>query len=465
MNIKNIIKEELENFDWIRDVQPNTPFDEIKSGSKYYITNITQYFLDALHNCDEYYESPDIFINMPVTVDQIYNLSRKEVDCGICDDGDWWKRYSEIDCNEEPSVALKIVNRENDFTFWVTDDMLSLSPTPIEKDIKINEETGIEWIKDIEPETDLGVGALWYKYDGFTSHNTPYISKLLDKSGTFSDIKFEGDKVYMVTDGWCDFSDSFTDSDRGGYGYINRYLAENLFCDEEDWWDDYHGLIYDWVELVWSLVVEDNEIYQYIINFINEHLIGDQMRLDGKETILSKEHINSWIGDSDVLGMMIDKLDVFEDLKINLTWAYESAYNAAARDNVWEAASGAIKDVFGKGEWESYQHTTNGVDTTKHLLKFDVTHLFWDVLGEVFEECYEYCKRYYDENPSDDLEQFMEYCDECADIPSDYSYPDFLRFYQQYQSELDEFWSPGFDEYPDDDKVREYFKEDVYSRM
>jgi hypothetical protein len=288
----------------------------------------------------------------------------------------------------------------------------------------------------------------------------------------FSDISYEGGKYILKVDSWFDFSDLFLDV-HSDYNSIGRDLAKRILSDE-DYWEPYasHDLVYDWSDQVWSMVTGDKELYNYVVKWIGDNLVGDEMHFDRKETTLTKENVLEWSADSDVLGQEIDELDVFEDLKLNLTWAYGSAYNTATRDNIYNSVIGVIRDDFGKGEWESKTFNINGEDKTRHQLRFDVTDLLEDSVTEYISDCWSNCRRWWDpkeqhsgylEDQSEE-EGFEEYCDECRDTPFN-EYSTFLYFYKEYLDDTDGLYYPSYDEYPDDEPLTKYFIEDVYARI
>jgi hypothetical protein len=334
----------------------------------------------------------------------------------------------------------------------------------------IREEIGdddFQWIKDIEIDTYLTPAQIVNRYDSFPS---AVVGPMIHQA--FDDLYYEGGKYILKVDSWCDFAQLFKDTDSDN-GYMGKYLAEKVLCDE-DYWEPYdsHDLVYDWFDQVWSMVARNKELYTYVVEWIGDTLVGDEMRFEGKETTLTKENVLEWSADSDVLGQEIDELDVFEDLKINLTWAYGSAYNVAIRDEIYNSAIGAIMDIFGKGGWESEKITmTNNQEKTIHKLAFDVTGLVNDALVGVMEDCWAGCRRYwspddehYDENGLSKEEVFEDYCYQCVDYPfNEFSY--FIDFLEYYLDDRSYLLNPRFDEYADESKIYPYFVEDAYYRF
>jgi hypothetical protein len=264
----------------------------------------------------------------------------------------------------------------------------------------------------------------------------------------FTDIQVKGGKYYMEVGSWEVFSMMFKDCN-GGYNYMCRHLAQQILNQEDDYWEPYYDITQDWYDEVWTLV--NKKTYDAVIEHIKEKYVGDSqsgymmIELDGEEMELTEELLDSWVGDSDVLGKIINDVDEFSDIKTSLEHSYESAYNTAARDNIWKAAKGAITDLFGEGEWESYEVQKMGGKTTRHQLLFDVSDIFWDVI-----ESY-----------------FTGYCDLDYDRDCEFEYNDFFETVRDLMHE--ELWNeelnPRFDEYPDDDDIYAYFNEEAPDRL
>ena len=338
----------------------------------------------------------------------------------------------------------------------------------INKDKNLNEsqEDDFAWVRDIEVDTDLTPAQIKIRYDAFP------LEVVGPNMPRFRDIHWEGKKLILYVDHWEDFAELFVDNDSSQYGYMTKWLAEKVLA-EDDYWEPHYDVVYDWMGQVWDIVTDNKGVYDRIVNYIQERYIGDSMSgnmtitLDGEEVELTQELFDSWVGDSNVLGEIINDVEEFNDLKNELTWAYDNAYNVATRDNVWKAAYGSLKDLFGEGEWTSFQ---NARGQTRHMLKFDVTDLVMDSVEKEIDNCLEDCKRYfdperhvYDEHESES-EAFEEFCTECHDFPFT-EYGDFISFYRNYLYEWDELLNPRFDEYPDDKDIAEYFVEDVYGRI
>lgn len=336
-----------------------------------------------------------------------------------------------------------------------------------------------DWIRDIEVETDLTPAQIKMKYGAFPKE---VVIKYI--TSNFIDLHLEGGKIILRVSGWSEFADLFEDHD-GGYGYVNRYLAKAVLA-EDDYWEPYYDLIDNWVNDVWDIVTDNEELLNYIKNHIKKNFVipneynPNQLGLFTGETpeqkdvykingrALDEDFFNEIITDDEYLGTLIDDEPIFDDLKRQLAWAYTSCYNDVTRNNVWESVHGAITDLFGKSEWEPFK---NSRGHTEHMLKFDVTDLVLNTVEEEIDYCLDGCKNWfnperdYDEDEFDsEDEAFMSFCEECEITPfDDYGY--FLDFYAYFLSERNDELSPRYSEWPDSDKVAECFPEDVYSRF
>jgi hypothetical protein len=327
-----------------------------------------------------------------------------------------------------------------------------------------------EWMGEIQPETDLEPGQLWLRYDGINQHNAPFFaSEIVPR---FSDLELDGDSVILYVNSLCYFTELFDDNDSSRYTYVNKSLAEAIFC-KEDYFEPYYDVVYDWQNQVWDLVGDDPEIYQHIVNHIKEgDYTGQELHtLDEFDDPDNEGFRLDMLDDIDLMGELIETDDLFSDLKMELTWAYESSYNVAASDNIYNSAKGVITDMFGEGEWESYQVQKMDGPVTRHRLKFDVTNLFFDYVDDYFRECFDGCRNYFDpsryeygdseDEYSNEEEAFEEYCEECWEP----QHGDFIDMVREVMYENSDLFNPSFDEYPSDNQIIGYFKEDLYQRI
>ncbi len=325
-----------------------------------------------------------------------------------------------------------------------------------------------DWVRNIEVDTDLTPAQLYNRInnlpDGIVG---PYVEK------EFADIKYENGRYYLLVDDFCDFKEWFSDRENGSQGfYMNQWVFTQAFCGEDDFFEPYSDVVYDWIEQVWELVEGNKELYNYVVDYITENLVGNEMRLDDEEKILTLEDVLTWSADSDVLGLVINELDVFENLKWELKFSYENAYNTFVVDNMYKVSKDAITDVVGNGERKDVElynpYSQSNYNANK--LVFDVTSILPDYLYESIEYCVDRCKPYW--NPEDydfeegetEEEAFEHFCDECMNHPFD-DHGSFFSFMKEILEENEDLLNPSVDENPSNDEIKDYFIENVYGKF
>ena len=321
-----------------------------------------------------------------------------------------------------------------------------------------------DWIRDIQVDTDLTPAQVYNRYGNITFDvSGQYIAS------QFNDLALEGDKIYLYASGWEDFVNLFEDCD-GGYGYMCRGLAK-LVLSEDDYWESYYDVIGNWENDVWSIVESNPDMLDYVVKHLRETYVGNaEVEYDEEEVTLSDELLDELVKTNrSTLGQIINESGDLEELKRELSWSYENGYNNSARNNIWESAYEAIKDLVGEGDWITIQNN-RGDNVSK--IKFNVTDLVIDSVKGEIERCFDDCNRYWDEerhyDPIDtefnSLEEaYEDYC-QCNDKPfEEHSY--FLDFLSSHLYETSEQLNPRYDEYPDSDEIAEYMKEDIYGRF
>jgi hypothetical protein len=424
---------ELDDIDWMRgDIE--TPLKDFKDLG-YELTDIVGFNVRLSENSRFYNDGDD---DNPIEEVGIINEISPFYGDGLPIQVKWPGQYRGSFTNSYSWDDLIVVNQGNKLN-------------------ESEEDPDWGWAKEIEVQTDLTPAQIYNRYQTLPVEVVgPYIA------GQFSDVVYEGGRLYLETSDWCDFVDLFEDRD-SGYGYMSRYLAKAVLCDG-DYWEPYStsDLVNDWVDDVWDLVTDDPKLLEYIKKHIKENgFIGQP--LDSEE-ILTEEMLN----DNNLLGNLIDEEDMFHDLKMELKWAYGSAYNQAASNNVYEAATDAIIDIFGKFEWVQKKNR-RGVDI--HVFKFDATDVILESLSNEISNCWSICRgyfdlsRHYDSAEHESEEQaFEEYCEECIDKPFD-DWGSFIDFYSKYLYDRNDELYPRYNEYPDNSDLKEYFREDVYGRI
>lgn len=352
----------------------------------------------------------------------------------------------------------------------------------IRRILKENEEDSeFSWVDDIIKDYDysnLAPGQLWYRAN-YGPVKTLRKNIMKDMASNFNDIEVSGDRIILIAeDGFCDFKEFFTDRENVvQYGRVNSWLVEKMFCNDDDYWEPYSDTYSDWDGDIWEdMVIPNKKLYEYILNQFKKeyvvpnnfnpkqldifgnlpksreiHFIEDLISND-KERLLDEDYFN-WLKEHPKeLGKLIKDDDIFIDLKRELSWAYDDAYNTAARDEIYKSIKEEITDNFGEGQWS--RMPIRGRE--REVLKFDITNVFEDTINEYFENCFSWCL-----SGNEDIDNPEEFCDTCHD----FEYYSFKDLYAKMLDDNDVEWSPRFNEYPSSDEIKEYFDESVYSRF
>jgi hypothetical protein len=352
----------------------------------------------------------------------------------------------------------------------------------IRKILKENvDDSDFSWVDDVISNHDysnLEPGQFWYlaNYGPIKS-----LKKMVpfEVASSFGDIEVSGDKILLIAeDGFCNFKNFFTDRDSVQYGRVNSYLVEKIFCDEDgDYWEPYDDTYSKWYDDIWEdMVIPNKKLYEYISKYFKEEYVIpneynpkqldifgelpksrkiysiEDLMLDEGKRILDEEYF-IWLKEHpEKLGRLIANERVFIDLKRDLGWSYDDAYNTAARDNIYKAIKNEITDNFGEGQWSNF--VMRGGE--HQVLKFDITNVFTETVNNYFNNCFEWCLR-----DSSNVENPEEYCDHCHDFEQ-YKFRDLYSDMLENESEK---WSPRFSEYPDGSDIEMYFEESLYNRF
>ena len=189
----------------------------------------------------------------------------------------------------------------------------------------------------------------------------------------FGDIKWEGDTPYLILDRWDEFQELFHSSD--------KYLVERVLG--EDWAELYSIDRVDFMDEVWSEL--DEKSLQHIKDYIKDNgFIGRE--LDYDEDPDGGGLREDMLEDNDLLGELINDEDMFDELKRELSNFYRWAYEGAAEDELFKSLKDDIESLLGsEGEWDMVKSKKEG-GSDRHILKFDVSNIFMDIL-ERFVEC------------------------------------------------------------------------------
>jgi len=230
----------------------------------------------------------------------------------------------------------------------------------------------------------------------------------------FGDIKWEGDTPYLIIDRWDEFQELFYSEDKD---LVERVLGE-------DWGELYSIDRVDFMDEVWSEL--DEKSLQHIKDYIKDNgFIGRE--LDYDEDPDGGGLREDMLENNDLLGELINDEDMFDELKRELSNFYRWAYEGAAEDELFKSLKDDIESLLGsEGEWDMVKSKKEG-GSDRHILKFDVSKIFMDIL-ERYIEC--------EGNlPEDDYGYFLEvlgktlYCeDDMLETPDmGYFYPDHTK--------------------------------------
>lgn len=254
----------------------------------------------------------------------------------------------------------------------------------------------------------------WYRAFGGNMLNI-FKEHGIEISIDFSDTYRVGDKVYLRTDGLCDFKNLFRyDSD--------EYMVDKMFCNEDffevyeynptfdESWDGLNKKCIDFIKEYLKEKFLNKVVTPEDYEELEEYLDSSPEGEDSDRVItLTPEKIQKMSDDE--LKTLIKSSDELENLRYEITWSLESAYNTSAYDEISGNILSAVEDVFGKGNWESKKVTRNGKETTAENLIFDVTSIFDEYINDYISNR--------GENPTDEFTYFIDLAKEVLDDSND----------------------------------------------
>jgi len=223
--------------------------------------------------------------------------------------------------------------------------------------------------KGSDPTYDIGFDDItyWVDTDNLMSilKNSGWLDKYLKDPKSFPiefrDIEVVGERFIAVLDEWTDFTCLFDDT-----GLAERVLSP-------DWAE-----LYGWFDVDFDGDIKDNldeKSIKHIQEYIKEKgLIGEDLEnnqynisFEGEEiTVLTEEMVN----DVDTLLELIDKDNLFFDLRNELENSYRWAYESAGESEIFDILGDKITSLIGnKPKWGD-----------KNKLYVDVTNIFYDFL-------------------------------------------------------------------------------------
>lgn len=443
--IKKILKED---FDWVMDTPALNPLDEdwviIFNGEKEY-EEIQKYLFS--HNLcwdghfSEHPESVDC--GEPWSIDGNYGFFFKYPDSEHSGGIDAYS-YSDSDYHEGQMEKKLESNFPNHKRFNWSD----IGRYLMKEDF--------DWVEDIDHKQALKrfdwMEAVAQAFTGeeVVDEDTEETRELSDREieskkellqyylsdSYFPDVKRKGDRIILSVGHWEDFVELFEDCS-GGYNYMCQGLAKAVLA-EDEYYEPYYDVVQDWSQEVWGEMTSESK--KEVIDFIREKYLGQTTEVDGEDIEITEELLQYWSESSDALEEVIRDNPDFEEIKLNLERAYESAYNDVVRNQIWSAAHETITDIFGEGEWVSYEvKKQDGTTSTRQDLEFDITNIFWDVISAYFQD---YCDLGYDRQCDFEYGNFLDNCR-------------LLMYEDIWEDEL----NPRFEEYPDYRELSNLFNE------
>jgi len=254
-------------------------------------------------------------------------------------------------------------------------------------------------------------------FDKYLTDNNAFYSD-------FGDIIKSGDRIYMFCSEWKDLADLFDVDD--------KTLVEDIL--DPDWSEIFGDFDISFEDDV-TEVLSDKAI-NHIKEYIKENdFIGKEIYTldDEYGDILTEELLE----DENTLFHLIDEEQMFNDLKIELKNMYRWSYNSASEGELFNGIKETITSFLGSdGDWDEIKKG----DKINHILKFDVTGIF-----------YQYLKLYVESTgkfPGDNANYFLEVLDEVL------------------IEQGDELRGPNIDNfYPDSRRVEEDMTENVISNL
>ena len=234
---------------------------------------------------------------------------------------------------------------EGVFTYIMNQGENPFDEVDIELDYYVGNDDGFSIL------TNIG----WF--DKYITDNEAFYSN-------FPDIIKTGDRIYMFCSEWKDLSNLFVSNDMS--------LVEDIL--EDDTFELFDHVSVNFEDDV-TEVLSDKAI-NHIKEYIKENdFIGKEIYTldDEYGDVLTEELLE----DIDTLFHLIDKEQMFNDLKIELKNMYRWAYNSASESELFNDIKETITSFLGsEGDWDEIKKG----EKIEHILKFDVTNLFYPYL-------------------------------------------------------------------------------------
>ena len=192
-----------------------------------------------------------------------------------------------------------------------------------------------------------------------------------------NDIRIQNGKPILVVNDRRDYAFLFDDDS----------LAEKILGEDLDW-EPYSDVVYDWYNQVWECVDLDSIqlVKAWIKSNVTEYENDEGEIIDLGDTFLNE------ISDDD-LGHIIDVYDEFNELKREMSWAYDSAYNVVAKDDIIRDAQDELETYLGNyigyepikkvgRKYNKEKRTSETFEYTAYEYLYDLGNNFYDVLKD-----------------------------------------------------------------------------------
>jgi len=271
---------------------------------------------------------------------------------------------------------------------------------------------------NVEDPNEILNGTGWidkyYTLDTFII-NPSKENKRKEPKSVYGDIQIEGDKIYLICDGYEELSILYDDDDRDT---AERVLSE------------YGWFNVDFDSDVWDNL--DEESLQHIKEYIkNNNFIGRE--LDGVPGRYDEDDPDGdglredMLLDNDLLGELIENESMFGNLALELKNFYRWAYESASEDEISGDMKREVISVIGsKPEWDMVKSKKEG-GSDKHVLKFDVTDKFMEY-NIKYLECQGEFPQYNESYFLNVIEIYLDCMGEMLRTPDlGYFYPDHIK--------------------------------------
>jgi hypothetical protein len=259
-----------------------------------------------------------------------------------------------------------------------------------------------------------------------------------------SDVETRSDGYYLRLRDLSELAEFFKD-ERYSRDYNPRSVVENVLG--EDWWEAYSDTVHDVYRDIIEVLNDKNlrELASRIIELIgNQELslddysseLFEDLSDDNGNFIITESNVMQIIKDEDSMNQLFD--GELNDLKNQLSWLGDNAYNDAYNDMVYKQVWSALSELFeGTHTWEENKRSDGRVVHTPYV---KIRDLYSDIVSF--------------------LNAFKGYNDTL------YDYGDYTSFKTHYMESEDEWLNLGrIDDYPDQDDVESYINDGLVDRL